>query len=52
MKLNPEALVVVSFDTAGAGGADVTNGAGTDSPVCPTPNTACFVCDPTVHNCA
>lgn len=50
MKLNPEALVVVSFDTAGP--ADDLDAAGTQSPVCPTPNTACFVCDPTVHNCA
>lgn len=50
MKLNPEALVVVSFDTAGE--ADGLDAAGTQSPVCPTPNTACFVCDPTVHNCA
>lgn len=50
MKLNPESLVVASFDTLG--GADVADAVGTQSPVCPTPNTACFVCDPTVHNCA
>lgn len=51
MKLNPEALVVTSFDTTGAE-ADAAGPFGTESPVCPTPNTACFVCDPTVHNCA
>lgn len=50
MKLNPEELVVASFDTTSA--ADLVGVAGTESPVCPTPNTACFVCDPTVHNCA
>jgi hypothetical protein len=50
MKLKLESLVVTSFDTTA--GADAAAPFGTESPVCPTPNTACFVCDPTVHNCA
>lgn len=49
MKLNPEELVVSSFET---GGDQTVEVAGTHSPVCPTPNTACFVCDPETTNCA
>jgi hypothetical protein len=50
MKLNPDALVVTSFETGGD--EDLLIPAGTQSPVCPTPNTACFVCDPPTCNCA
>ena len=50
MKLNPEELVVSSFQTADD--SDPLAAAGTQSPVCPTPNTACFVCDPPTMNCA
>jgi hypothetical protein len=41
MKLNPEDLVVASFET---GDDDLLAAAGTQSPVCPTPGTQCFVC--------
>ena len=50
MRLNPEDLVGSSFETAP--GDDELNAVGTQSPVCPTPNTACFVCDPLTMNCA
>ena len=45
MRLNPEELVVSSFDTGPAGG-DVEGAVAT--PLCtilPTPCTQCFVCD-------
>lgn len=42
MKLNPDALVVTSFETGGDD--DLLIPAGTQSPVCPTPGTQCFVC--------
>ncbi len=49
MKLNPEALVVSSFDV---GGSDELDAAGTQSPVCPTPHTAYFVCPVETSTCA
>jgi hypothetical protein len=45
MKLNPEELVVSSFETAAAGADAAHAGA---SPLCsilPTPCTVCLVCD-------
>jgi hypothetical protein len=49
MRLNPEELVVSSFDV---GGQDELEAAGTHSPVCPTPQTACFVCPVETYTCA
>jgi hypothetical protein len=49
MRLNPEDLVVSSFDV---GGEDELDVAGTQSPVCPTPQTACFVCPAVTYDCA
>lgn len=47
MKLNPEDLEVVSFETdavAAAAGSSILGPVDTD-PNNPTPNTYCFVCD-------
>lgn len=41
MKLNPDALVVSSFEPLPASGEAA---AVITTPYCPTPNTACFVC--------
>ena len=43
MKLNPEALVVSSFETADAPEAAAI---ARTTPQCPTPMTFCFVCPP------
>jgi hypothetical protein len=50
MKLNPDALVVSSFQTGG--GDELNAAAGTHSPVCPTPMTQCFVCPVETYTCA
>jgi hypothetical protein len=50
MKLDPEELVVTSFPTAGSD--EPSAAAGTQSPFCPTPATACYVCPAPSENCA
>lgn len=42
MKLNPDELVVSSFEPAAAPDEDPVFVLAT--PICPTPNTECFVC--------
>jgi hypothetical protein len=47
MKLNPEELVVTSFDTA----ADAVKAPGTIGPYEPTPMTYCYWCPPGTFDC-
>jgi hypothetical protein len=42
MKLNPDELVVASFEPAPAPDEEAL--VAITTPVCPTPNTQCFVC--------
>lgn len=44
MKLEPEQLVVSSFETSAATEKVAGNVIGTEPWVCPTPATQCFVC--------
>ena len=48
-KLNPDDLVVTSFETSDA--LDVSS-AEISTPQCPTPATICFICPPLTADCA
>lgn len=51
MKLNPEHLVVTSFETTAARSA-VDALATPTCTVFPTPATQCFICPPVTYDCA
>lgn len=52
MKLNPEDLEVLSFDTADAAVDAELALATTTCTAFPTPATRCFVCPPITYDCA
>lgn len=52
MKLNPDDLVVASFETAEPAAEAQLAVATPLCPLFPTPNTACFVCPPATSDCA
>jgi hypothetical protein len=52
MKLNPDELVVASFDTTAPADPDADGVFATYTcPIFPTPATQCFVCPPATSDC-
>jgi len=52
MKLNPEALKVMSFETSGPAAQALPALATSTCPLFPTPATHCFICPPATYDCA